>query len=89
MAWWGWLLGILGMIALWALVVWAIWYFVTAVVRHPESARRNGNPKGILDERLARGEIGVEEYRRLRELLASDADPPAKGQEPVESGERR
>lgn len=29
------------------------------------------SPREIIDERLARGEIGVEEYSRLIEVLAS------------------
>lgn len=87
--WWGWLLGFLGMIAFWALAICAIWYFVTAVVRRPEPPAHHGDPKRILDERLARGEIDAEEYRRLRELMASDADHDAKPREPADSGERR
>lgn len=68
--WWGWLLGALGMVAFWALAIWAVWYFVTAVTRRAEEGPHpSSDPKRILDERLARGEIDAEDYRRLRDLL--------------------
>ncbi len=67
--WWGWLLGTVGMVAFWGIIIWAIWYFATAVTRRPEQTRGPGETKAILDERLARGEIGAEEYRRLRDLI--------------------
>ncbi len=76
MQWWGWLLGAIGMVVFWGLVIWAIWYVVAAVIgrgRIP-GERPNADPKGILDERLARGEIDAEEYRRLRDLMAGRAD---------------
>lgn len=89
MQWWGWLLGALGMVVFWGLVMWAIWYFVIAVVRRPESERRTGDAKGMLDERLAKGEIDAEEYRRLRDLMTGKADHARDGQEPVGTGIRR
>jgi len=78
--WWGWLLGALAMVAFWGVLIWAVWYFVTAVTRRPEGGRLPGDrlegdrpgtadPKRILDERLARGDIDADEYRRLRDLL--------------------
>lgn len=70
--WWGWLLGALGMVAFWGLVIWVIWFFVTGVTRRPEHGQRSVDAKGILDERLARGEIDTEEYRRLRDLMAGE-----------------
>lgn len=58
----------LGMLVFWALVVWgAITLFRSSGGRgtaHPD-------PEQILKERLARGEIDSEEYRRLRELIKS------------------
>ncbi len=68
--WWGWLLGTLAMVAFWGVAIWAVWYFVTAVTHRPEDRpTHGGDPNRILDERLARGEIDAEEYRRLRDLL--------------------
>ena len=70
--WWGWLLGALAMVAFWGVLIWAVWYFVTAVTRRPEGHRPQGDrpegdrpgaadPKGFLDERLARGDIDADE----------------------------
>ena len=87
--WWGWLLGALGMVAFWGLVIWAIWYFVTSVVRRPGSERLSGDPKRILDERLARGEIDAEEYRRLRDLMTGLPDQPSSDKEPAGTMDRR
>lgn len=87
--WWGWLLGFLGMIAFWALVIWAIWYFVAAVTRRPEPGERQGDPKRILDRRLARGELDADEYRRLRELMAEDGEHAPDRRDPAQTGDRR
>ena len=43
-----------------------------------------GGARRILDERLARGEIDAEEYRRLRDLLDGGA-----GRSTAGSGDRR
>ncbi|MDA8268578.1 MAG: SHOCT domain-containing protein [Actinomycetota bacterium] len=83
--WWGWLLGALGMVAFWGLVVWAIWYLVTALAR-PQHGQRAGDAKMILDERLARGEIDVAEYQRLRDLLAGNDVGSTGPQPPVGTG---
>ena len=81
--WWGWLLGTVAMVAFWALLVWAIWY-VVAAVRRPENrspeSHGPGDPKRILDERLARGEIDAEEYRRLRSVMR-EGDTHVPGEE--------
>lgn len=90
--WWGWLLGLVGMIAFWGLIVWAIWYFVTGMTtrRPPEPPRQEpGGAKRILDERLARGEIDVEEYRRLLGFIRGDHGPGGDGRPPVEVGGQR
>ncbi len=97
--WWGWLLRALAMVAFWGVLIWAIWYFVMAVTRRPEGSRPQGDrlegngpgtadPKRILDERLARGEIDAEVYRRLRDLL-QERDPSMPGaQRPVSTADR-
>jgi putative membrane protein len=67
--WWGWLLMSLGMVVFWGLVIWVIWYFVTNMINDARRGSQTGAAKHILDERLARGEIDAEEYRRLRDLM--------------------
>lgn len=47
------------------LVVWAI----IAASNRTGSATWTGSAQAILDERLARGELSVEEYRKLHEAL--------------------
>ena len=59
----------LGMVAFWGLVIWAVYALITSA-RGPAAPRSNDALR-ILDERLARGEIDPDEYRRLRELLES------------------
>ena len=69
---WGWLMmvlwsllwiGLLGVL-FWAVVQWARGGSASAPSRHPPAGARE-----ILDERLARGEISVDEYHRLRGAL--------------------
>lgn len=87
--WWAWLLGALAMVAFWAVVIWAVWYFVTGATRRAEQSPRPGDPKRILDHRLARGEIDVEEYRRLRDLIQEDDAHAGDGKTPVGTGGQR
>src|SRR6266566_1639909 len=65
-----------GMIAFWGLLIWAVYALITSATRRtgPEprgEEHRGDDARRILDERLARGEIDAEEYRRLRDVLAS------------------
>lgn len=70
------------MIAFWVLLLWAVYALVTGIVRRPEQRepggqqtrrapgeQETGTARRVLDERLARGEIDVEEYQRLRDVL--------------------
>ncbi len=89
-AWWGWLLGAIGTVVFWGLVIWAIWYLVTAfTTRRSEPGPRGADPKRILDERLARGEIDAEEYVRLRDLMGGTPDRPRDEQHPAGTGDLR
>ncbi len=82
--WWGWLLGFLGMVVFWGLIVWGIWYLVTGVTRpRHEQAVGPSDPKHILDGRLARGEIDADEYRRLLGLMRGQDPSRADGRPPV------
>ena len=87
--WWGWLLMSVGMVVFWGLVVWALWYFVTSLTRSSHPTQRPREAKHILDERLARGEIDAEEYRRLRDLMRSDEVRADNGQTSVGTGRQR
>ena len=64
-----------GMIAFWGLLIWAVHALVITATRRPGPRTRDEEQRGgarrILDERLARGEIDTDEYRRLRDVLAS------------------
>jgi len=59
-----------GMIAFWALLIWGIYVLIHGTTRN--SKDHGGEARRILDERLARGEIGAEEYRRLRDMIGSE-----------------
>jgi putative membrane protein len=76
------------MIAFWVLLGWVICALVTGATRRPGGPGRGvqqpGDAHRILDERLARGQIDAEEYRRLREVLDGDA-----GRSPAGTGSRQ
>lgn len=65
-SWWAWLLMGLGMVAVWALIVWAV-VFVVRTTRRP--GEHPGDGRVILDERLARREIDEQEYHTRRDAL--------------------
>jgi len=62
----------IAILAFWVLVVWVIYAFITS--GPPRTLNRDESPDAqqILDQRLARGEIDAEEYRRLRDLIDSN-----------------
>ena len=72
-AWWQAGLMWLAMIVFWALLIWLIFILVTGAVGRPKQPgggeQRGDDARRILDERLARGEIDIEEYRRLRNVI--------------------
>jgi putative membrane protein len=75
-AWWQAGLMWFAMIAFWALLIWVIYALITNATRRPGQSGphqqpQSGDARRILDERLARGEIDPDEYRRLREVLES------------------
>jgi putative membrane protein len=61
-----------GMIVFWGLLIWGIYALISNANRGSSGKADVGDARHILDERLARGEIDAEEYRRLRELMSSD-----------------
>lgn len=70
--WGNWVAMGLLMIVFWSVVVAA----VVAVLRtrRTPTDRPDGDPQRLLDQRLARGEIDDEEYRRRGELLRAASD---------------
>ena len=67
--WWGWFLGAFGMVVFWGLIIGGVWYLLSGSVRQMGPPAPDRDAKRILDERLARGEIGPDEYRHLRDLI--------------------
>ena len=63
--WGGWLAMTATMILIWGLLAWAI----VAVVREIRTSRSGHDPESILSERLARGDITVEQFEELRAAL--------------------
>lgn len=88
MAWWGWLLMSLGMVAFWGFVIWAVWALLATGGRRPGDVRPPADARTILDERLARGEIDGEEYQRLRKLIEGGSPAARNGHSPVSTGDR-
>ncbi len=70
-AFWQVALMVVGMIAFWALVIWAVYALVVGSTRWAGAGQGGGGPRQLLKERFARGEIDAEEYRRLRDVLAT------------------
>ncbi len=68
--WWLWVLLVAGTIGFWVLVAWTVSGLVRGgpVVRRPSTSPPAESLR-LLDERLARGEIGPEEYSRARDAL--------------------
>ena len=64
---WGW--GLLWMVLFWGLVIAGIAWLVHVAIDRPERGREADTARTVLDERLARGELSVEEYERRRETL--------------------
>jgi putative membrane protein len=68
---WGWwVLMSVGMVAFWGLVIWGIVTLVRGGTSNPEPSQNEPErPLEILQRRLARGEIPVEEYEKLQDAL--------------------
>ena len=61
--WWHWL----PMTIIWLIVVGTIVWAAMSVF--PAERHRGSTARTVLDERLARGQLDLEEYRRLRDEL--------------------
>jgi len=66
----GWF-GSIVMVAFWVLIFLSITYLVRTTVRRPEPSPRSpgSDPREILKERYARGEIKTQEFRKMMEIL--------------------
>jgi putative membrane protein len=71
-AWWQGALMVAAMLVFWGLLVWAIHALATGGGRNG-SQHSPGEPRRILELRLARGEIDAEEFARVKDLLAAGA----------------
>jgi uncharacterized membrane protein len=80
----------IGMLAFLGVLIWVGYTLMTRQHQQRRGEygaheRRNGaDARGVLDERLARGEIDGAEYQRLRSLIAAGED-----QAPAGSASRR
>lgn len=72
----GWLVMILNLLALWALVVIAAMALARGIGTNTSTSPSDTDPipMRILEERLARGEIDVDEYQARKEALRSARD---------------
>ena len=69
-AWWGWLLMVVSMVAFWGFVIWGLVMFMRWTAGSGPAAGSDGiDPERILRRRFATGEIDEEEYRRRLEAL--------------------
>lgn len=72
-AWWQASLMWIAMIAFWGLLIWLVYILITAAMRRPgypgHGGQRPGDARRVLDERLARGDLDLEEYQRLRDII--------------------
>ena len=70
-----WIVMMIGMVAFWALVIYGIVWLVQQVAAGARGPGRQ-SPREILEERLARGEIDVDEYERRAAALTDPAPSP-------------
>ena len=75
---WWWVPMALMMILTWGAVIWAVLAFIRRGATPPAPSQQpqpNGSPpsdpRGILEERLARGEIDIEDYRARLDVLTT------------------
>ena len=71
--WLGWILMGFSMIALAALVIFLLLGAARSFGRHPDVGAPPSGALGILQERLARGEISTEEFKQQSQLIRGTA----------------
>ena len=74
---WGWVGMTVGMVAFWALVIGAVVWLVRGLSRGNErpDALSSPDPRQVLAERFARGEIDETEYRERLAVLSGTSGP--------------
>jgi uncharacterized membrane protein len=60
-----------GMIAFWGVVIWLGYIFLRAATRDTSKPQDENSATQILNERLARGEIDVDEYGKFRDAMVN------------------
>jgi putative membrane protein len=71
---WGagwWIVMMLGMVLFWGLVIGGVVWVVHELTRRRDGSPQEPTPLGLLDRRLASGDIGIEEYKQRRSLLGN------------------
>lgn len=71
-SWWAASLMWLGMIAFWAVVIWVVYALITSASSRDDGGQGD-SARRILDERLARGEIDPDEYRRRLDAMNANS----------------
>ena len=66
---WAWLPMMLGMIVFWGGLIWFAVWAIRRTDRGPATREPRSDPKAILEERFARGEIDEEELDRRTKVL--------------------
>ncbi len=69
MGWGMWLLMGVGMLAVWVLIILLIRALLPSRVQYAVESAPRPDPRTLLKETLARGEITTEEYERRRRLI--------------------
>lgn len=64
-SWWHWIAGLIMMLAFWGGLAAVIALVVRSFTAPRQTQSETSTARAILDARLARGEISVEEYRQL------------------------
>jgi putative membrane protein len=76
----GWIIAILWTVIIFALIAGAIYWLASALggrSRSDSGIRSEGSAREILDRRLAKGELTVEQYRELREAIGGETPQAA------------
>jgi putative membrane protein len=82
----GWIISILWTVIIFVLIAGAIaWLVAELSNRNPRrtDTSSEGSAREILDRRLAKGELTVEQYKELREAIGDEATPA--GRDPLPS----
>ncbi len=74
----GWILAILWMVIIVGLIAGALYWLVaslTGKTTSQQSSTTEGSAREILDRRLAKGELTIEQYKQLRETIGEESPP--------------